>query len=156
MSEDLPKLSSSDIAKLREVTTRLAKAGWEQGLDAGGRAVVLRQLTQRFGPLSPTVVARVDQADFATLEEWAERLLWARSVDEVLRRYELQSDTAREQRVLGRDAAQRAIVVRQLTKRFGPLPSSALEQIERADIAVVEKCAERLLTARTLDQALAQ
>lgn len=50
---------------------------------AGERAVVLRQLTKRFGPLSEETQERVEQADLATLDRWAERLLSAQSLEEV-------------------------------------------------------------------------
>ncbi len=60
------------------------EAGKKAGLEAGQRAVILRQLTKRFGPLNPTVLAQVEQASVATLELWADRILFADTLDQVL------------------------------------------------------------------------
>ncbi len=45
--------------------------------------LLTRQLTRRFGPLPAEVTARMEDADTETLETWAERLLDARTLDEV-------------------------------------------------------------------------
>jgi hypothetical protein len=42
-----------------------------------------RLLTQRFGALSEDVVARIQQAEHATLEGWMDRVLTAESIDDV-------------------------------------------------------------------------
>ncbi|WP_441285719.1 DUF4351 domain-containing protein [Sorangium sp. KYC3313] len=55
-----------------------------EGLKEGGRNLLLRQLRARFGELPAAVVARVDAADVAELERWGERVLGARTLDEVL------------------------------------------------------------------------
>jgi hypothetical protein len=47
------------------------------------------------------------------------------------------------------------MVVRQLELRFGELPPWARERIEAADQGLLDRGAERLLTASTLEQALA-
>ena len=41
------------------------------------RAVLLRMLTVRFGPVGDDVKARVEAADVETLERWAERFATA-------------------------------------------------------------------------------
>ncbi|MCG8420795.1 MAG: DUF4351 domain-containing protein, partial [Proteobacteria bacterium] len=58
--------------------------GRDEGRQAGQRAIVLRLLTKRFGPLPPAALERIEQADTSTLEHWADRLLTADSLDEVL------------------------------------------------------------------------
>ncbi len=50
----------------------------------GRRAVLRRLLGLRFGPLPESVDARIEAADVPTLETWADRVLTAASVDEVL------------------------------------------------------------------------
>jgi hypothetical protein len=45
---------------------------------------LLRLLRARFGELPPDAAARVEAADVATLEGWAERLLSAKTLAEVL------------------------------------------------------------------------
>jgi hypothetical protein len=47
------------------------------------------------------------------------------------------------------------MVVRQLELRFGELPPWARERIEGADQGRLDRVAEQLLTASTLDEALA-
>lgn len=60
------------------------KAGRKAGIADGERAVVIRQLTRRFGPLPEDVIARIEGADLATLDRWSEQLLTAATLDEVL------------------------------------------------------------------------
>jgi predicted secreted protein len=45
---------------------------------------VLKMLALRFGPLPAAAERRVKRASAATLERWAERLLTAKSLDDVL------------------------------------------------------------------------
>jgi hypothetical protein len=46
--------------------------------------------------------------------------------------------------------------LRQLRARFGEVPASALARVENADIALLEQWAERMLSAKTLDEALGE
>lgn len=65
------------------------REGLEEGIQIGegrGRTVVLsRQLTLKFGELSVAVQQRLRQASEAELDAWAERILFAESLDEVFR-----------------------------------------------------------------------
>jgi hypothetical protein len=78
------------------------------------------------------------------------------------RTYEYQSDFAREFIALGRAEGkaegraegQAALVSRQLAVRFGPLDLEARTRIQRASTVELEAIGERLLTARTLQEAL--
>jgi uncharacterized protein DUF4351 len=78
------------------------------------------------------------------------------------RKYEFKSDFARHYIALGRTEGvakgealgRAAIVLRQLTLRFGALGSEIEARIQRASIAELETISERLLTARTLADAL--
>ena len=49
----------------------------------GEAKLLLRQLTRRFGDLSAWDREQVDTADMATLEAWGDRILEARSLEEV-------------------------------------------------------------------------
>jgi hypothetical protein len=49
----------------------------------GEARLLTRQLTRRFGTLPADVTARMEDADTDTLEAWADRLLDARTLDEV-------------------------------------------------------------------------
>jgi hypothetical protein len=51
------------------------REGRNEGRSDGMAAVLLRQLTRRFGPLAPEVVARVRAASPAQLEAWCDRVL---------------------------------------------------------------------------------
>ncbi len=58
--------------------------GEQRGHLKGGAALLLRQLKQCFGPLLPEWVGeRVRAADTASLELWGDRILTARSLEEV-------------------------------------------------------------------------
>lgn len=74
------------------------------------------------------------------------------------RTYEYQSEFARQfiaqGRAEGRSEGQAALVSRQLAVRFGTLDSEVQARIRRASIADLEGIGERLLTARTLQEAL--
>jgi hypothetical protein len=54
----------------------------------------------------------------------------------------------------GRSEGKAELVSRQLSIRFGTLDSQVQARIQRASIAELETIGERLLTARTLDEAL--
>lgn len=66
----------------------LMQKGQARGIIVGelqGRRVILRKLlTLRFGALPDAAVTRLDAADVVTLDTWAERVLTAATLDEVL------------------------------------------------------------------------
>lgn len=70
---------------------RLRREGIEKGIEKGmatgdrhGRAATLqRLLARRFGPLPPTIEARLRDATVTELERWADRILDAGALDEV-------------------------------------------------------------------------
>ena len=57
--------------------------GIERGLKQGQRRVLLRQLGRRFGEVPESLVERVNSADEETLDAWADRVLSAKTLDEV-------------------------------------------------------------------------
>ena len=57
--------------------------GMRQGRVEGERTVLERLLRRRFGPLSAAAAERLREASAADLEAWAERLLHARTPDDV-------------------------------------------------------------------------
>jgi predicted transposase YdaD len=66
----------------------LEQRGWERGLargrEQGAREMLLMQLRTRFGDVPDGARARIEAATKARLEVWAQRVLTAGSVDEVL------------------------------------------------------------------------
>jgi hypothetical protein len=60
------------------------RAGRKEGRAEGERAILVRLLTQRFGPLPGDATARIRRADLATIERWTDRFVTARSLDDVL------------------------------------------------------------------------
>ena len=78
-------------AKAPDWTARWRNEGREQGRNEGrqqGRkegeaALLLRQLTRRFGVLDPSLRRKVETADAEQLLEWGERFVTARSLAEV-------------------------------------------------------------------------
>jgi predicted transposase YdaD len=59
--------------------------GLQQGLAQGQRALVLRPLHRRFGPLDEGTRSRLDRATVQDLERWAEQLLTAATLEDALR-----------------------------------------------------------------------
>jgi hypothetical protein len=68
--------------------------------------------------------------------------------------YEFQSDFARHHFAWGQAQGRAALVVKLLTRRFGPLTQQVEARIAEASIAQLDEIGERLLTAQTLDEAL--
>ena len=68
--------------------------------------------------------------------------------------YEFQSDFARHHFARGRVEGRAELVVRLLARRFGPLTPQVEARIAEASIAQLDEIGERLLTARTLAEAL--
>jgi len=86
------------MSDLNEVNTMLAErvkqwteewkaegmqAGRLQGRQEGEAALLLRQLTRKFGPLDESTRARVLAADAEQLMVWGERLLSAETLEEL-------------------------------------------------------------------------
>jgi flagellar biosynthesis/type III secretory pathway protein FliH len=62
---------------------KLKQEGHDQGQQEGQCKMLLRQLTRRFGVLPEAVEKRIARAEAAELQDWALRVLDARSLDEV-------------------------------------------------------------------------
>lgn len=78
-------LTFDDIVAERfgaEVAERIYERGIEKGLERQ-RALLLRQLGQRFGAVPEAVAGRVAQAGADDLDRWGDRLLVAASLDEL-------------------------------------------------------------------------
>jgi hypothetical protein len=63
---------------------RYIAQGEQRGKQLGEAEMLLRQIERKFGPPSETVRHRITEADSETLLEWSDRILEARSLDEVL------------------------------------------------------------------------
>ena len=165
-------------ALLREAARRYVSIGRARGRPEGearGRAeLVLKQLTLRFGPLPDVTVQRVRAATIAELDAFAERVLGAKNLDEVLvpasdlvlaslsgaarkalqamdpAKYEYQSEFARRYVSQGRAE----MVLKLLTLRFGRLPAEAEARVRAASIEQLDAVAERVLSAKSLDEVL--
>lgn len=59
------------------------KEGLEEGMQQGELTVLTRLLIRRFGPLDATITARLQQASSAELEQWAENILDAQTLEDV-------------------------------------------------------------------------
>ena len=57
--------------------------GMQQGMQQGERTVLKRMSARRFGPLPTEILARIDAATTDQLEQWADNILDARSIEEV-------------------------------------------------------------------------
>nr|VFJ44440.1 MAG: conserved hypothetical protein (putative transposase or invertase) [Candidatus Kentron sp. FM]VFJ64121.1 MAG: conserved hypothetical protein (putative transposase or invertase) [Candidatus Kentron sp. FM]VFK08950.1 MAG: conserved hypothetical protein (putative transposase or invertase) [Candidatus Kentron sp. FM] len=57
--------------------------GIQQGFQKGEAGLLLRQLSRRFDPLPDEITQRIHAADANTIEIWADRILDAKSLDDV-------------------------------------------------------------------------
>jgi hypothetical protein len=69
----------------QQLTKEVAEKARNQGLVEGRAEIVLRLLTVRFGPLPEQAVERVGRASADELDHFAERVLTAATLDDVLR-----------------------------------------------------------------------
>jgi hypothetical protein len=67
-----------------EYQSGFARCYYGRGKMDGRLEIVLRQLAKRYGTLSDSVAARVRNASTADLEQIAERVLTAQTLDEAL------------------------------------------------------------------------
>ncbi|WP_437980356.1 DUF4351 domain-containing protein [Sorangium sp. So ce117] len=82
--DDTARRALEAMVKGYEYQSDFAKKYVAQGRHEGERAILLRQLRARFGELPEAAVARVEGAEIAVLEQWAERVLSAKTLAEVL------------------------------------------------------------------------
>ena len=59
------------------------KEGRQEGVRTGGSRVLMHQMTLKFGELSDEVRQKIESADEETLLRWSERLLDAKTVEDV-------------------------------------------------------------------------
>ena len=53
-------------------------------------------------------------------------------------------------------SGERQVLTRQLTRRFGPLPAAVLQQLEQANTDQLERWADKILDAPTLEDVFAE
>ena len=68
----------------RERIFTVTAEGRQEGLQQGRATLLARLLQLKFGPLDQATQLRLEQADEATLDLWAERILSAQSLGDVL------------------------------------------------------------------------
>lgn len=86
LRQDLATLEGVEPMQYITSFERLAKQeGRQEGMQQGIRALLTRQLNRRFGPLPPPAEERLAEASTSELDTWADRVLDARSLDEVFR-----------------------------------------------------------------------
>jgi predicted transposase YdaD len=83
LQEVLSMLEQTVKTWFKEAEEKGLQQGLEQGLRAGEARLLVRLIGQRFGPLPPAERARIEAADAERLLRWGERVLVARSLDEV-------------------------------------------------------------------------
>ena len=87
--DELKRLATTTVGEdiEEEIVTladRLREEGRQKGERTGERKLLLKQLTLRFGTLPDAALARVNAAGVEQLEAWAERVLTALTLAEVI------------------------------------------------------------------------
>ena len=77
-----------------------------------------------------------------------------RALEAMMKGYEYQSDFAKKYVAQGQKEGERALLLRQLRTRFGELPATTVARVEGAEIALLERWGERVLSAKTLAEVL--
>jgi hypothetical protein len=77
-----------------------------------------------------------------------------RALEAMMKGYEYQSDFAKKYYGQGRQEGERALLLKLLCTRFGELPASAVARVESAEVALIERWGERMLSAKTLADVL--
>ncbi len=57
--------------------------GIQEGMQKGEVTILLRQMTKKFGTLSPDYCKRIESADEKTLLEWSDNILSAIKIEDV-------------------------------------------------------------------------
>lgn len=88
LAEDIGELAKETYVTLQDRILQRGREegrqeGREEGRAEGERALVLKQLAFKFGPLSEETRRRVQAASLTELERWAERILEAGRIEEL-------------------------------------------------------------------------
>jgi hypothetical protein len=147
----------------------------KEGHRKGFLRLLLKQLRLRFGKLDDVTLTRVTAADQASLDQYAQRILSATSLELLLAEHRLSdgrtpgmdavcalasrfSDPALRQAAIdsaepfqqeGCIQGQRALILTQLERQFAPLDESSRARINAANEATLDRYAERMLVAAT-------
>jgi hypothetical protein len=90
LPEDLEKGFMDELTAFEEqqnmpYVTSVERIGIQKGRREGEAAVLLRQISLKFGQPSEHVRARIEAADADTLLDWSARILTAERVDDIFR-----------------------------------------------------------------------
>lgn len=77
-------VSAEIQAWFEDYQRKLRDEGVKEGRKEGERNLLLRQLRARFGELPDAALARIEAAEDADLERWADRILTAQTIADVL------------------------------------------------------------------------
>lgn len=72
-----------DNAAMTSFSERYREEGVQEGMQQGELALLKKLLVRRFGTLDEVTLGRLEQANSTQLEQWAENVLDARTLDEV-------------------------------------------------------------------------
>nr|VFK47264.1 MAG: Predicted transposase YdaD [Candidatus Kentron sp. TC]VFK49030.1 MAG: Predicted transposase YdaD [Candidatus Kentron sp. TC]VFK63526.1 MAG: Predicted transposase YdaD [Candidatus Kentron sp. TC] len=81
----LTKIDIERIPSYQLGMERGMEKGMERGMERGQAALLMRQLGCKFGPLSPTLTQRIGDAHTEELTLWGERVLNAKTLDDIFR-----------------------------------------------------------------------
>lgn len=84
LDETEQKLYIHQYPQEAELMSTFAERFRQEGMQLGEVQILLRQLSHKFGELPPDVRRKIESADSERLLQWSERVLTARSLDEVL------------------------------------------------------------------------
>lgn len=80
---DLLEVETMLTERVKEWTKEWKEEGLQQGMQRGTAQVILHQLAEKFGVLSPELKSKVERAENKQLLEWSKRILTANNPEDV-------------------------------------------------------------------------
>ena len=129
-------------------------------LELGMLSVMAHGETEQGGTIAGALLPAITGLDEERTRFYLDLLLNSvseatrRALEAMMKGYEYQSDFAKKYVAQGRREGERALLVKLLRARFGELPAVAVARVESAEVALLERWGERVLSAKTLADVL--
>src|SRR5690349_3413946 len=120
-------------------------------LELGKLSVMAHGETEQGGTIAGALLPAIARLDEERSRFYLDLLLESVSeatrgaLEAMMKGYEYQSDFAKKYVAQG----ERALLLKQLRTRFGELPAAAVARVESAEVALLERWGERVLSAKT-------
>ena len=144
-----------DADTAKSVRIALAALGASVGLDAERSTLYFDLTMASLGEAAREALQSMDPAKYEYQSEFARRYFsQGKAEGEVMGKAEGMAEGMAEGRAEGKAEGKAEIVLKQLSLRFGPLDGGVTTRVRAATVADLDRFAERLLTAASVDEVL--